>query len=561
MFQFLNKETNGLHQAAFLLASASVGAKILAVLRDRLLASSFGAGKVLDIYYASFRLPDLLYVFSLFLVSVTALIPIFLKKREQSRKGKNLINSVFSVFFASMILSVFVAFILMPFLTPLIAPGFSAEDNDTLVKFSRILLLSPLLLGLSNLVSSVIQSFRRFFAYALSGVLYNAGIIFGLLVLYPKFGLTGIVWGVVLGAALHFLIQVPSLIQLGYFPRLTLNISFFEIKQIIKLSFPRTLGLTLNQLVMVAITAMASFLTAGSIAVFNLASNLQSIPLGVVALSYSVAAFPSLAKNFIKKEKDKFLSSVISGFRHILFWLLPITILFIVLRAQIVRVVLGAGAFTWADTRLTAAALSLFAFSLFAQGLILLLVRAFYAAGKTKLPLMINIVSSFFIVIFSVVSLYLFENFVSLSSLFERFLRVEGVLGVSVLVLPLAFSLGSILNFILLFLFFEREFGKVGVVIKKSVLEILGASVLVGVVAYLSLVGFSFIFDLNTFLGVFAQGLLSGLFAIVVGFFLFKFLKNRELRELVFSLRKKFGKKMLIKSTLPLGGSEPEELP
>jgi putative peptidoglycan lipid II flippase len=409
ILRFLNREINGLHQAAFLLASASVGAKILAILRDRLLASSFGAGKTLDIYYASFRFPDLLYVFSLFFVSVTALIPLFLGKKKVSIEHSRLfVNRIFTFFFVFMLFLLAIAFFVTPYLAPIIAPGFSSADSEILIKLSRILLLSPFLLGLSNLVSSVIQSFRRFFVYALSGVLYNAGIIFGLIFLYPRFGISGVAGGVVVGAALHFLIQVPSLLSLGYFPRLTLNFDFSEIKRLIKLSFPRTLGLTLNQLVLIAITAIASFLAAGSISIFNLASNLQTIPLGIVALSYSVAAFPSLATSFIKKERSEFLSSVILAFRHILFWLLPITALFIVLRAQIVRVVLGAGAFTWTDTRLTAAALALLTLSLFAQGLILLLVRAFYAASKTKLPLIINVISSFAVIFSAVGLLYCF---------------------------------------------------------------------------------------------------------------------------------------------------------
>ncbi|MFC1625323.1 murein biosynthesis integral membrane protein MurJ [Patescibacteria group bacterium] len=550
-FRFLNREINGLHQAAFLLASASIGAKLLAILRDRLLASTFGAGKTLDIYYASFRVPDLLYVFSLFLVSVTALIPLFLEKKD-----RHFINSIFTVFFVCILFLAVLLFFLLPCLAPIIAPGFSIDDSKIFIDFSRILLLSPLLLGLSNLASGVVQSFKRFFVYALSGVLYNVGIIFGLLFLYPKFGLIGVVWGVVVGALLHFLIQVPSLINLGYFPKFVFDISFMEIKKVISLSLPRTLGLTLNQLVLTVITALASFLAAGSIAVFNLAANLQAIPISVIALSYSVAAFPSLASNFIKKEREKFLLSVVSSFRHIFFWLLPASILFIVLRAQIVRVVLGAGAFTWTDTRLTAAALALFSFSLLAQGLILLLVRAFYAASKTKIPLIINIISSSFIILFSFLFIYLLKNFSFFQELFRRLLRVEDIGGVSVLMLALAYSLGTILNFLLLFIFFEKELGSILKFIKKSIVQICLTSIIMGIIAYVSLGIFASVFDQATFVGIFMQGFLSGLLALFVGFCLFKLLKNQEFEELASSFKKRFIKKppVLVKP-------EPEELP
>jgi len=551
--KLINTEISGLHQAAFLLAFASLGAKVLAIFRDRILASSFGAGETLDIYYASFRLPDLLYVFSLFLVSVTALIPLILEKRE-GFDSKHFINEVFTVFFAVMLFLLVVSFFILPYIADIIAPGFSLANKEILIKFSRIMLLSPFLLGLSNLVSSVIQSFRRFFVYSLSGILYNAGIIIGLVFLYPKFGLSGIVWGVVLGAFLHFLVQVPSLMELGYLPRFTFKIHFSEIVNVVRLSFPRTLGLILNQVVLMAMTSLASFLFAGSITIFNLASNLQSIPSGIIALSYSTAAFPALASNFLKKEKKEFLFSVVSSFRHILFWLLPITALFIVLRAQIVRVALGAGAFNWTDTRLTAAAVALFAFSLFAQGLVLLLVRAFYAVGKTKPPLIINIISSFFTILLAAGFLVCFKYFPCAQAFLGRILRVEGVAGISVLLLPLAYSMGSILNFFLLFLFFEKNFGPILHYFKKSLIQIISVSVLAGTIAYFSLVVFAQFFNLSTFVGIFTQGFLAGIFALAGCFFLLKFLKNKEFEEIVFSLKKRFVKK-------PLLDIQPEKLP
>ena len=555
ILRFLNREINGLHQTAFLLAVASVGAKILAIFRDRLLAGSFGAGKVLDIYYASFRLPDLLYVISLFLVSVTALIPLIINKRESGHKeARDFINGVFTAFFIVMVLLVIVSYFAAPYISTLIAPGFSDEDNKLLIDFSRVLLLSPLFLGLSNIVASVLQTHKRFLVYALSGVLYNAGIVFGLIFFYPKFGLPGVIWGVVLGALLHLLIQTPTLIKLGYIPKLTFKIPFKEIKNVVKLSLPRALGLTLNQLVLITITALASFLSVGSIAVFNLSSNLQTIPLGIFALSYSVAAFPSLARSFIKRDKYKFIASVTSAFRHIVFWLVPLAVLFIVLRAQIIRVVLGTGAFNWTDTRLTAAAFALFSVSLFAQGLILLFVRAFYATGKTKLPLAINAISSTCIIVLSLFFVYLFHNISSFQAVFENILRVEEVSGSSVLMLPLAYSLGTVLNFFLLFIFFERNFGSLSKHVEKSMWQVSITSVVMGVIAYFSLSVFDNFFNINTFVGIFMQGFLSSVTAFVVGFFILKYFKNKELNELLTALKNKFQKRTPIKP-------EPEKLP
>ncbi len=554
----MSRETQGLHQAAFVLASATIGAKILALLRDRLLASNFGADKTLDVYYASFRIPDFLYVFSLFLVSATALIPLLLDKKEKSLDESRLfLNSIFSVFFFLMCFSCAAVYFLIPYLSSFVAPGFSAGDRDFLIKLSRILLFSPFLLGLSNLVSSVTQSFKRFFVYAMSGILYNVGIISGVVFFYPFLGLRGVAWGVALGALMHFSIQIPSLLHLGYFPRFTLDIRWADVKKVIYLSFPRTLGLTTNQLVTTVITSMASFLAAGSIAVFNLAINLEAIPLGVIALSYSVAAFPDLAHKFLKNEKEKFIAEVVLAARHLIFWLLPASVLFIVLRAQIVRIVLGAGAFTWADTRLTAASLALFSLSLFAEGLILLFVRAFYAAGKTRVPLFINLCSSLFVVAAAGCFLFLFKYSPECHHFLEHVLRVEGVPGTSMLILPLAYSLGNILNFLLLLWVFEKHFDNFFHLVKKSFLQVFSVSIIIGFIVYALLNLFAEIFSINTFVGIFFQGFLSGIIGLLFAIFLFRVLKNEEFGEISAS----FSKKLFRKKPMAPIAVEPEELP
>jgi len=555
IFRFFNREIQGLHQTAFLLASATIGAKILALLRDRLLASTFGAGKTLDIYYAAFRIPDFLYVFSLALVSTTVLIPIFLEKKERSSKeALALMNSIWTFFFLVITVLAVAVYFTLPYLVRFVAPGFSAADTSTLINLSRILLLSPIFLGISNLLSSVVQSFKRFAVYALSGVLYNAGIIFGLVVFYPIFGERGIVSGVVLGAFLHLFVQLPVLVRLKYLPFFTAKIAWHDIKKVFLLSLPRTLGLSLNEIMLTVITALASFMAAGSIAVFNFAINLNALPLGIIALSYSVAAFPDLAHKFLKDEKEKFMFMISSAVRHMVFWLLPASALFIVLRAQIVRVILGAGAFTWTNTRLTAASLAILSFSLFAQGLILLLVRAFYAAGKTKIPLIVNIVSSFFTVSLALLLMYLSKVFPDTRVYLENFLRVGGVQGTSMLILPLAYSLGTVVNVFLLWSFFKKIFTDFCGEVYRSFLEIIFVSVIIGSTSYIFLGILDDVFDINTFLGVFMQGFLAGIFGLFSGFFTFKLLKNAEFQELALSLKNRLPKKKPI-------APEIEELP
>ncbi|MEK9183836.1 MAG: lipid II flippase MurJ, partial [Patescibacteria group bacterium] len=400
------------------------------------------------------------------------------------------------------------------------------------------------------------QSYNKFFIYALSPIFYNLGIIFGIVFLFPFYGINGIAVGVVFGAFMHLGVQIPVLIKLGFFPAISLKslkANFSEIWKVAKLSFPRTFGLGLNQLIFVFVTVIASFLGAGSIAVFNLSFSLQSVPLAVVGVSYSVAAFPILAKFFVNNQRQEFVEHAISAARQIVFWSIPIMMLTIVLRAQIVRVVLGSGRFDWQDTRLTAAALALFAVSITAQSLIILFVRSFYAAGKTWKPVFINAISSVFIIGLSLWFVRSREAFPLLKSLFESILRVEGVEGTAMLMLPLAFSVGMVFNVILLFYLFQKDFGSIWVFVRKAFFQVLTASLFMSIVCYFFLGVLGKIFDINTFIGIFSQGLVSAILGGGTWYFILRLIKNKELEEIVNSLKQKFWR-------TPIIAPEPEVL-
>ena len=541
------REYGGLHQAALILAISSIVSAAFGLLRDRLLAGNFGAGESLDIYYAAFKIPDFIYIISLSIISVNALIPFFLEKAAVSNEqAKKFLDETLSFFLLTIFLLTAAAYVLIPYLAGLVAPGFGESSRNEFVFLARILLLSPVFLGLSNLVSSVIQSHNRFIVYALSPVFYNLGIIFGLIFLFPRFGLAGIVSGVAIGAAAHLAIQIPAIIRLGYFPWPAKKINIKETWKMAKLSFPRSLGLGLNQIILIFITASASLLSAGSIAVFNLSFNLQSVPLAVIGMSYSVAAFPTLAKLFVNNKKREFLEQTVIAVRQIIFWSIAASALIIVLRAQIVRVVFGSGQFGWQDTRLTAAAMAIFAFSITAQSVVVIFTRAFYASGKAWKPIMINVVSAVFIIGMIPVLMGLIKNHYFLSSFFETALRVGDVGGADMLALPTAFSLGMIINGILIFLLFQKEFGDIWRSVRKTFFEVLGASLLMGVTAYFSLNFLDNIFDINTFAGIFSQGFLAALIGGLVWFGVLKALKNKELKEITGAVFAKFWKTSVI---------------
>ena len=542
-----NRETSAVYQAALLIGLSSVLAKVLALFRDRLLAGSFGAGEMLDIYFASFRVPDFLYSLSLIIATNVAVMPILMRKEKQGHdEVKVFISQISSLFVLAVGATALAAFFLMPYISPLIAPGFSAVSLGKLVILSRILLLSPILLGLSALVSNVIQSHNRFFIYALSPILYNAGIISGILFFYPRMGLSGLAWGVILGASLHFLIQVPSLINIGIFPVPTFRIFSRDILEVFKFSMPRSIGLGFNQIVLVALTAIASAIGAGSIAVFQLAYNLFSIPLGVIGLSYSVAAFPAMTRSFVDGKKDDFVEGVVSSLRHIIFWSLPFVVIFIVLRAHIVRVILGAGSFSWTDTRLTAAALGLFSVSILAQGIVLLLVRAFYAAGRTAWPLAVNAISGLVTIAIAVGALYFFESSFSLRFIEKSLLRVEDLAQTSVLVLAISFSVGSVLNAILLWLGFNRTFKTLDGSLFSSFLQNAAAALILGGSSYGFLRLTDGFFDLQTFFGVFFHGVSAAAVGLILASVFLWFSGNREVSDVIAVFRHKFWKSEVV---------------
>ncbi|MCH7535633.1 MAG: hypothetical protein IH948_07810 [Bacteroidetes bacterium] len=188
ILNLLQKEVRGLHEAAYFLAVFAFSSQILALIRDRLLANQFGAGEVLDIYYAAFRIPDFIFVTIASIASLSVLIPFLVERTSRSKDdGKNFISGVFSFFALSMILVSAVVFIFTPSILKLIFPGFIDSSFSELVLITRILLLQPILLGASSLFASVVHVYRKFILYAVSPLLYNVGIIIGILLVYKFF--------------------------------------------------------------------------------------------------------------------------------------------------------------------------------------------------------------------------------------------------------------------------------------------------------------------------------------------------------------------------------------
>jgi len=539
LFARLAAPVRGLHQAAYLLALFALLSQILALVRDRLLAGSFGASETLDLYFAAFRLPDLLFASIASLLSLYALMPA-LSRLESESEGyaASFLRRSLLVFFAAMAAASAVAFVFAPELVALIAPGIAgphANDvgvgaGEKLVSLTRILLLQPILLGASNIVAALTQFRHRFVLYALSPLLYNLGIIFGLVFLYPALGLTGLGIGVVMGAALHLCVQLPFFA--GERGRaLPWKKAGGELAGALALSVPRTLTLMGGQFALLVLTALASLAERGSIAVFTFGFNLLGVPLAIIGVSYSVAAFPTLSNLHASGRRTEFLQHISTALRHILFWTIPATVFIIVLRAQLVRVILGSGAFDWDATRLVAASLALFALALAAQSITLLAVRAYYAAGQTARPLIFSAVSVAATAAFAMLLSMLFGASHFMRDFLESILRVPDIPGTEVLMLPLAYALGAILQAALLLYFFARDFALPLRPLSRLSLQSFSAAVLGGAACYGALSLMGRLVDINTVFGIAAQGALGALLGLVATTIVLVAMRNNEIAE------------------------------
>lgn len=540
--RFLNHKTKSITSAAIILIITTFLAKIIGLFRDRILASLFGASKELDIYYAAFRIPDFLFNILIIGALSSALIPIFAEywEKKGSKEAWRLFNNVLCVFLGVIVVAGFFLVVFTPQLMKIITPGFNAEEMRLVILLARIMFLSPLILTVSNIFGVALQYFSKFLIYSFAPIVYNIGIIIGALFFVPKIGITGLAWGVVFGAILHVSIQMPAVIASGFKFRFIFDLKDKGMRKILHLMLPRTLGVAASQINLVVITAIASLLSVGSITVFNLSNNLQYSLVSLFGISFAVAAFPSLSKSFSLGEKKKFINKFTSTFSQIIFFIIPTSFLVFILRAQIVRIIFGAGKFSWNDTRLTAACLGAFAFSIFAQGLIPLVSQTFYSIRNTKTPVTINIFSIIFNIIFSFSFVWGISHLRSVQSFFEAFLKLKGVNGIAVIGLPLAFSLTSILNIIWLIYALKKKIkNHWDSQLRNSFLRIFLLSLFCGAFCYCLLYLFAPIFGLMTFWGVFLQAFFSGGPSIVFYLYFAKKFKFPEYNLITKTLFKK----------------------
>ncbi len=512
-------EDHKIGTATAIIAIFSLLSKVLGLVRDAVFSNQFGAGVTVDAYYAAFRIPDFIYNLLILGTFSVAFIPVFseylLKSREEANK---LASSIINVTLVMMLALTGAAFIFINPLVHAIAPGFEGEAFEITKLFTKIFLLSPLLLTLSSIVSSMLNTYKRFALVSIAPVVYNLSIIVGAIWLYPRFGAIGLAFSVTAGAFLHFAVQVPQIFRLGfrYSFRIIPNKGFREFW---KLYWPRIFSMGTEQVTALIVTVFGSFLGTGALAAFYYANNLQSVGLGIFAISFAIAVFPLLSDLYNKKDEQGFKDVLAKTTVQILFFIIPLSIFLLVLRAQAVRLVLGAGRgthFTFADTSLVAQELGLFCISLFAQSLIPLLTRAFYAMHNTVTPVVIGLVT--------------IASNILVTYYFTHRLGIAGM--------ALAYSITNVFNLVLLIAELHRKLGPIhDEYLIINILKIVISALIGGAGAFVTLYIVAPWVNMHTYGGVLIQAASATVVAIGIYLILGWALGLSETQHLVRLLR------------------------
>ncbi len=413
---------------------------LLGFVRQRMLLSNFGASNDLGIYLASSRLPDLLFQVIIAGALSSAFIPIFSdflvknKKEEGYRFASTLLSIGLLGFFT---ISIFL-FIFAREFSHLAYPGFSNSQIVLMANLMRIILIGEMFFIVGNVLSAVLQSFNHFFIPGFASALYNFGIIIGIVLLTPWLGIYAPAWGVVLGAVLFVIIQIPIARKVGFIYRPSLSIYEKGIKEVFHLMWPRTVSIGIFQIGSLLTVTLISFLPdPGRIFVtFDFAS-LANAPILVFGQTIAQAAFPVLSRE--REKLEEFKQTFLTSFNQMLYLVLPVSVLLLVLRIPIVRLTYGVSRLDWPATVIMGRILAAFSIGIFAQALAYLVSRGFYALHDSKSPLIVGAITTGTMLATGAISVF--------------FLHL-GVTSIA-----LAYSFGSILNVFLLFILLVRKIG------------------------------------------------------------------------------------------------------
>lgn len=460
------RQTNIL-SAAFVIATTVIISQILGLIRQRLLVSIFGASNTLGVYLASSRLPDFLFQILIAGALSSAFIPIFSQHlgKEKYEEGSRMASTLLILGLMAFSIIGLLLFIFAKAFSEMVAPGFSTSQIELMANLTRIIIAGEILFIIGSFFSAILQSYNHFFIPGIASAAYNLGIILSIKLFSPVFGISSAAIGVVLGALIFVVLQLPLVKRVGFSFKPSFSLKTKGVMDVIKLMVPRTLSLGVFQLGTLLIVTLISFLPSPgrNYVIFDYAQTLAFAPVALFGQAIAQAAFPILSKE--KDKIEQFKATFLTSMNQMLYVILPVSVLFLILRIPIVRLIYGASQFDWQATVLTGRTLAFFSISIFAQGLIYLIARGFYALHDTKTPLIIGTITTIFMLILGAIFVFI------------KHLGVEFVAG--------AFSTANIANVIIMFVFLNRKVGRFRLdLFLFPVIKIFFASILTGFALY-----------------------------------------------------------------------------
>ena len=392
----ISKENSSILSAAAVIMFASLISALLGFIRTRLLIGYFFADKsVLDIFWAAFRIPDTIFQILIVGALSSAFIPVFSrylereKREEASLIASSMINTVVGIM---ILLSIGILIWAEP-LCRMVAGGFSVAQITQMAKLTRIMAGAQILFGFSSFITGIIQSHKRFLVPAFAPSLYNVGIIIGTVLFSHKFGIVGPALGVVIGALLHLLAQLPLAYKLGFSYKPIIH-KHPAIKEMTRLMLPRMITLSLAQVEQTVLIAFSSWLGSGTVTIITIAQQLTNLPIRLIGVTIGQASLPFFAKETAKNNLVGLAKMVNDSILQMLYLALPASAIILVLRIPLVRLAYGAGSFPWTETVTTGKLVAMFAIAIAAGSLSHIIIRVFYALRDTKTPFIINLIST-----------------------------------------------------------------------------------------------------------------------------------------------------------------------
>src|SRR3990172_8460049 len=382
---------NRLVNASLLVAFFFGVDKLVALARQVIVARAFGLDPVLDAYNASNNLPDTLFALISGGALAIAFIPVLTETLDRwGRAGAWKLFSLVAnlAFVVTALGAALIALFPLVLARRVVTPGFSLEQQLLVADLMRLNLIATLIFSISGLVMGALQANQHFFLPALAPIFYNVGQIVGVILLNPAFGIHGLAYGVILGAALHLAVQVPGLVryQFKWTPRLTLADD--GVRRVLRLMGPRILTLGFINLVFIANDNLASRLgTNGAISALAYGWLILQLPETVIGTAVGTALLPTLSEYVSRGEHAELKRLLRRAIAILLAVTIPVALASLVLVRPAVKLVFEGRAFTAENSELVILAARMFLLGLAGHSLVEIAARTFYAHQDARTPL------------------------------------------------------------------------------------------------------------------------------------------------------------------------------